>query len=80
MPKVGDETSDKAVRNASDVGNASEKDASDEEAWVLKDMGTCTTRKHDFSKGHFDWSVFIDPRVCPFWLKVWAWKTHVAFD
>jgi hypothetical protein len=32
VPKVGDETSDKAVRNASDVGNASEKDASDEEA------------------------------------------------
>ncbi len=30
--KVGDETNDKAVRNASDAGNASEEDASDEEA------------------------------------------------
>jgi hypothetical protein len=32
VPEVGDETSDKVVRNASDAGNASEDDASDEEA------------------------------------------------
>ncbi len=32
VPKMGDETSDQAVSNASDAGNASEEDASDEEA------------------------------------------------
>jgi len=32
VPKVGDETSDKVARNASDAGNASEEDASDENA------------------------------------------------
>jgi hypothetical protein len=33
-----------------------------------------TTRKRDFSKGHLDWNVHIDPKVCPFWLKVWGMK------
>jgi len=32
VPKVGDETNDQAIRNVSDAGNASEEDASDEEA------------------------------------------------
>jgi len=33
-----------------------------------------TIKKHGFSKGQFDWNVHIDPRVCPFWLKVWGMK------
>jgi hypothetical protein len=34
----------------------------------------CTTRKCGFSKGQLDQNVHINPKVCPFWLKVWGMK------
>jgi hypothetical protein len=39
-------------------------------------MLMCVTKKCNFSKGQFDQSVHIGPKVCPFWLKVWGMKNR----
>jgi hypothetical protein len=33
-----------------------------------------TTRKHDLLEGQLHWNVYIDQKVCAFWLKVWGMK------